>query len=76
MNVKKIVEQYLEKNCFDGLYRDDCGCALPDLIPCSECDISECQPGYKNTHSVSRSWLVCGEKNMTDEQIIKFIEDN
>jgi len=75
MNVKNIVKQYLEKNCFDGLYRDDCGCLLPELMPC-DCDISECHPGYKNTHSVSGSSIICGEKNMTDEQIIKFVDEN
>jgi len=75
MNVKTIVKQYLEKNGFDGLYRDDCGCLFHELMPC-DCDISECQPGYKNTHSVSRCWIICGEKNMTDEQIIKFVDEN
>jgi len=37
MTVKKIVENYLRKNGYDGLYAEECGCCLDDLMPCGEC---------------------------------------
>ncbi len=46
MTVYEIVEKYLFDNDYDGLYTDDCGCLLDDLMPCcSEC--YNCEPGYK-----------------------------
>ncbi len=46
MTVHDIVAQYLVDNGYDGLYTDDCGCLLDDLMPCcSEC--GNCEPGYK-----------------------------
>ena len=42
--VKEIVKEYLEKNNYDGLYCEFCGCRLDDLMPCSEA--SSCQAGY------------------------------
>jgi hypothetical protein len=35
MTVKEIVIKYLKDNGYDGLYSDDCGCMIDDLIPCS-----------------------------------------
>ena len=36
MNIKEIVTEYLKSHGFDGLYHDDCGCDLQDLMPCDE----------------------------------------
>jgi len=47
MNVRQIVKQFLLANGYDGLYNDDCGCALDDLIPCGSESLSTCEPGYK-----------------------------
>ena len=46
--VAQIVEEYLKRNGFDGLYNffEPCGCKLGDLMPCSD-DCSACKPGYK-----------------------------
>ncbi len=46
MNVVEIIEAYLRANGFDGLYTDDCGCQLGDLMPCDG-GVGECCPGYR-----------------------------
>lgn len=48
MNIREIVDDYLLKNGFDGLFNPecDCGCARDDLMPCSDCT-TECEPGYR-----------------------------
>ena len=48
MDVKVIVEEYLEKNGYDGLYHEDCGCFIADLFPCGE-PSETCEPGYRST---------------------------
>jgi hypothetical protein len=45
-DVLDMVKQYLIDNGYDGLYCEDCGCFIGDLVPCSE-DFSCCMPGYK-----------------------------
>ena len=50
VTVKAIVKTYLTKNGFDGLYSDDCGCFIRDLMPCDgyyDIDIPRCKPGYR-----------------------------
>lgn len=42
----EIIEDYLIAKGYDGLYNDDCGCFLADLVPCSS-DFAECRPGIK-----------------------------
>ncbi len=45
MTVKDMIITHLRKQGFDGLYTDDCGCSLEDLLPCdSPCD--QCRPGF------------------------------
>lgn len=47
--VQKIVKEWLIDNEFTGLWCEECGCELNDLMPCSGWDeyISKCQAGYK-----------------------------
>jgi len=46
MNAIKIVQEYLEKNGFDGLYSPgECGCKKDNLVSCDN-DFSMCEPGY------------------------------
>ena len=45
MDAKGIIKEYLEKNDYDGLYSEDCGCFISDLIPCGE-PFDTCMPGY------------------------------
>ena len=48
MTVKEIVEQWLKKNGYDGLYLDDeCGCIFEydDFMPCDE-PRPDCSAGY------------------------------
>ena len=46
IDVIDIVERYLAKHGYDGLYNpdDECGCYVGDLVPCSA-DFSKCMPG-------------------------------
>jgi len=47
MTVVEIVKKHLTDNGYDGLYTDECGCLIDDLMPCcSECAF-DCEPGYK-----------------------------
>ena len=46
MNVREIIKTYLVEHGYDGLYAEECGCALDDLIPCGDY-AGDCQPGYK-----------------------------
>lgn len=46
MNVKEILVRWLKSHGYDGLYTDECGCSLNELILCTE-DPSQCKPGVK-----------------------------
>lgn len=46
ITVEKMVETWLRANGYDGLYSDDCGCEVDDLMPCGETTMT-CQAGYK-----------------------------
>ena len=43
----QMIKSYLESNGFDGLYTDECGCELSDLMPCGGDFAVHCQAGYK-----------------------------
>ena len=45
ISAKQIVKTYLQAEGFDGLYTEDCGCGLGDLMPCGEFR-TECVPAY------------------------------
>jgi hypothetical protein len=48
-SVQEIVEKWLKDNGYSGLFCDNCGCEIDDLMPCSG-DISglnTCEAGYK-----------------------------
>ena len=45
MNVYEITKKYLIDNGYDGLFTDDCGCLVDDLMPCDG-DCSYCEAGY------------------------------
>jgi len=48
MTTKEIVIDYLKANGFDGLYSDDCGCSISDLMPCDGYgSVGMCKPGVK-----------------------------
>lgn len=58
ITVLGIIEEYLKKNGYDGLYSpdDECACGIGDLAPCTDIQ-GECMPGYRG--NVCPSW--CGE---------------
>ena len=49
MNGKEMIKKFLEEHQYDGLYSEECGCDLSDLMPCGGEWCIECQSGYKHT---------------------------
>jgi hypothetical protein len=46
LTFRDIVVKWLTANGYDGLYGDECGCDISDIMPCGEFG-SECKAGYK-----------------------------
>lgn len=46
--VARIVAEWLKEHGYDGLYRQECGCLLGDLIPCGGEGIDDCVAGYRH----------------------------
>ena len=67
MTVKEIVKDYLEKNGYDGLCCEGCGCGLDDFMPCEGCDIKNCKPAYR--HGCNGDCAKCG-----DDELCELIE--
>ncbi len=44
--VEEIVKQWLEANGYGGLYDEECGCSLDDLMPCGGEFAYRCRAGY------------------------------
>ena len=65
MNVREIVKQYLVECDYDGLFNEECGCELTDLMPCDDMAIPECEPGYKYRADPDTGWdFVIGPKKV------------
>ena len=48
LDLVQLIRDWLLQQGYDGLYSDDCGCFLDNLMPCSEPgNLTDCQPGYK-----------------------------
>jgi hypothetical protein len=47
ITVREMIREGLELNGYGGLYSEDCGCELAELIPCCGDWSIECRPGYK-----------------------------
>jgi len=48
MEVKEIVDQFLKREGYDGLYSEglECSCVVGDLAPCGNIQ-EDCRAGYK-----------------------------
>ena len=46
MNLKEIAKEWLTQHLYHGLFTDDCGCEVDDLMPCGS-PSENCEPGYK-----------------------------
>ena len=44
--LQEAIRQYLERNGYDGLCDDECGCLKDDLVACG-CSPDCCEPGYR-----------------------------
>ena len=45
---RRMIAEYLKLNGYDGLYCDECGCELSDLMPCGGEWAIDCVAGYKH----------------------------
>jgi len=45
-SVKDMVAARLNELGYEGLYREDCGCRIGDLMPCGGEGIENCCAGY------------------------------
>ena len=45
--VSEIVKQWLSEHGYDGLFSDDCGCHIDDLMPCDGGGEIFCEAGYQ-----------------------------
>jgi len=69
MTVKEIVEAYLERNGYDGLYTCDCKCRIGNLMlyPREGCD--KCEPGYLRTEQEGDEhfWIIGPKVEVGDD---------
>jgi len=62
-DVITILEFWLRKNGFDGLYQPgECGCEIGELCPCGE-PAPDCQAGYKGPGQDGYDFMIGPEKN-------------
>ena len=59
--VKEIVKDFLIAHGYDGLWNDDCGCFLVDLMPCNFDGIHMCKAGHKRLLS-DGDWIIGPKK--------------
>jgi hypothetical protein len=59
MELREIVESWLEEHGYDGLVYSDieCGCCLGDLMPCGSPGIG-CEAGYKKAGITEFDWTI------------------
>ncbi len=57
MNVADILVEWLREHGYDGLYGDECGCGIDDLLPCDMG--AQCSPAYKRTCPTDITIRVC-----------------
>jgi hypothetical protein len=76
MKIIEIVESGLKQNGFDGLVNPGlCGCLIGDLSP-AECICSDCEGGYKHTHSKTGEWITSKKKDsISDDEIQECIDE-
>lgn len=63
IDVESIVEEYLKKNGFDGLFQPgECACKIGELGPCDHLCL-DCEPGYiTETPGGEFDWIIEREK--------------
>jgi hypothetical protein len=61
-NVRTIVAAHLKAGGFDGLWVDDCGCEIDDLMPCGVPWICDCQPGHKKPTTTDGGFVIVPDK--------------
>jgi hypothetical protein len=61
ITTRQIVLEWLMRNEYDGLYKDDCGCFLDDLFPCLDCN-SGCTPGHRVPDPDDPQGYICGPR--------------
>jgi len=64
---KQMIAQFLREHQYDGLYSEECGCDLKDLMPCGGDWAMDCRAGYKvkgdyEFDGEKYDWAIRGEK--------------
>ena len=87
MKTTDIIEEYLKKNGYDGLYVEgECACLVDDLCPCGEMS-SNCAAGYRTPcdcgdhdyhvgHAKAKPGCIgCGSRKVADGDLCAACED-
>lgn len=67
INCGQMVRMYLERNGYEGLCGDECGCELADLMPCGGEYAMDCVGGHKTDCTCDD-----GCDNLYSNQICRF----
>lgn len=63
----EIVKDWLKKHGYSGLYNDDCGCSLAELMPCDE-PHPDCIAGYLIPCKPDGEWdFIVGPNKLKEE---------
>lgn len=75
MDTKTIINEYLIKNNYDGLYNDQgCACVVNNLME-NGCCVSECKAGYKSKCYCDFTCLYHMSDPKIKEIVLKEIEE-
>lgn len=55
--VRTIVKLWLSDHGYDGLYNEECGCSVDDLMPCMNDCIQDCKVAYEFTRMGEKYYL-------------------
>lgn len=72
--VKDIVAEWLRDHGYDGLYFDDCGCPLRDLMPC-DCPNPNCAPAREYVCACGDHWVGWSGSKTTDCPVCRSDDD-
>jgi len=50
MDVKNIIQEWLQAHGYDCLCNDECGCGIEDLFPCDNPGCIDCIPGHRRAN--------------------------
>ena len=77
MTAKKILENYLKANGFDGLCHGptECACGLDDLVGPCEGAQPDCKPAYRIDHPQGGPWYVVMDHRPSEQEVLDYWEE-